>query len=228
MPSERHPSPVVTSLAVVDEADRQKRAPGRPPVRSPDETRQIIIEAAAVEFVMAGFAQASIGRIAQAAGVSTRTLYKLATGKDDLFRLVAEQRIARIVAGFSQIRMKDLSPMQELCELARAYALFVIGPEVSATISILAEQQERFPDLLESFRLNAQRVADAFDLAVDELFSRYFPARHDSALVSQVLRLTFLGQQRQQTLGLASPLNEVEIAAFAEKVIWLLVPAPEP
>lgn len=197
-----------------------RRMPGRPPLREQEETRQIIIEAAAGEFVAMGFAKASIGRIARAAGVSTRTLYKVAAGKDELFRIVVEQRIARTVAGFS--RKRALSPADELSTLARTYAGFVLGPEAQATLRILGEQQERFPDLAASFRRNAARVSDAFDAAAGDLLARRFAVGDDGAGIARMLRLVFLGQQRQQTLGLAPPMDTAEIAAFAGEAVRLI------
>ncbi|RWR17029.1 TetR/AcrR family transcriptional regulator [Sinirhodobacter populi] len=216
------PLPPEVAPPAAEAAGQSRRAPGRPPLREQEETRQIIIEAAAHEFVTAGFAHASMSRIAHAAGVSTRTLYRVATGKDDLFRIVAEQRIARIVADFLRVRGEGLSPAEELVELTTAYAGFVLGPEVSSTTRMVGEQQGRFPDLATSFRQNAQRLANAFDMAVAELFARRFPGRDDAAFIAHLLRLVFLGQQRQQTAGIAPPLTDAEIRIFARQVTgWI-------
>ena len=49
-----------------------KRPRGRPQIRCDDDTRQLIVEAAAKEFQAKGYAATCIGDVAQRAGVSTQ------------------------------------------------------------------------------------------------------------------------------------------------------------
>ena len=70
-----------------------KRPRGRPQVRCDEDTRQLIIEAAAKEFQAKGYAATCIGEVAQRAGVSTRTLYRLIPTKAALFRAVVADSI---------------------------------------------------------------------------------------------------------------------------------------
>src|ERR1700743_2009640 len=55
----------------------ERRCRGRPQLRSDDETRQIIYEAARHEFSANGFSATSTETVARRAGVSTKTLYRL-------------------------------------------------------------------------------------------------------------------------------------------------------
>jgi AcrR family transcriptional regulator len=73
------------------------RGLGRPQVRSDDETRQVIVEAAARTFESQGYAAANIADIAEAAGVSTKTLYRLVPTKAALFESFVADRIDRFV-----------------------------------------------------------------------------------------------------------------------------------
>ena len=56
---------------MVDSTQPPTRGPGRPPVRSEDETRALIIAAAAKAFLETGYVRTGIDTIARDAGVSS-------------------------------------------------------------------------------------------------------------------------------------------------------------
>jgi AcrR family transcriptional regulator len=61
------------------------RSRGRPPLRSDDETREIVFDAARHVFAENGYAAASTEELARRAGISTKTLYRLFPTKAALF-----------------------------------------------------------------------------------------------------------------------------------------------
>jgi len=63
----------------------ERRSRGRPQIRSDDETRHLIVEAASQAFQGQRYAGACMGDVAQAAGISTKTLYRLIPTKAELF-----------------------------------------------------------------------------------------------------------------------------------------------
>jgi AcrR family transcriptional regulator len=65
-------------------AEQVRRTRGRPPIRSDEETRRLLIEAAAEEFQANGYAGTCMAAVAQRAGVSTKTVYRLIPNKADL------------------------------------------------------------------------------------------------------------------------------------------------
>ncbi|WP_152971127.1 TetR/AcrR family transcriptional regulator, partial [Rhizobium ecuadorense] len=71
----------------------ERRPRGRPQLRCDDDTRGLIIKAANTQFHENGYAAASIATIAQEAGVSTKTLYRLFPTKADLFASMISERI---------------------------------------------------------------------------------------------------------------------------------------
>jgi len=73
------------------------RGRGRPQVRSDEETLHLIVEAAAQALQTYGYAATSVADVAQAAGVSTKTLYRLVPTKAALFQSVVADRIDRFV-----------------------------------------------------------------------------------------------------------------------------------
>src|SRR5580704_3358750 len=87
------------SNSQIDEIPCQStaRRPGRPPVRSDEATLQLILDAAMAAFGDDGFAGTGMSAVAQRAGVSTKTLYRLVPTKADLFRQVVAGRTARFV-----------------------------------------------------------------------------------------------------------------------------------
>lgn len=74
-----------------------RRSRGRPQVRADEDTRQLIIEAAAQEFQANGYAATWFADVAGRAGVSTNTLYRLIPTKAELFTGVVTERISRFV-----------------------------------------------------------------------------------------------------------------------------------
>ncbi len=78
-------------------AGARPRRPGRPPIRSDEATLQLILDAAMDAFVADGFAGTGMSAVAQRAGVSTKTLYRLVPTKAELFHKVVAGRTARFV-----------------------------------------------------------------------------------------------------------------------------------
>jgi AcrR family transcriptional regulator len=75
-----------------------KRCRGRPQVRSDDETRHVIYDAARREFADKGYAATSIEAVAREAGVSTKTLYRLIPNKAALFEGTVTDRLERFLS----------------------------------------------------------------------------------------------------------------------------------
>src|SRR5438477_7038628 len=79
-------------------ADEPRRGRGRPQLRSDEETRSLILEAARAEFAHSGYAATSMENLARRAGVSTKTLYRLFPNKPALFEAMVTERIDRFVS----------------------------------------------------------------------------------------------------------------------------------
>ncbi len=82
---------------MVENLKAVRRPRGRPQIRPDEETRRLIIEAARHEFQASGYAQASMASVAQKAGISTKTMYRLVPTKAELFRSVLSDRISRFM-----------------------------------------------------------------------------------------------------------------------------------
>src|SRR5262249_58794594 len=95
---------------MVQIAEQVRRPRGRPPARSDEETHRILIEAAAAEFETKGYAATCMTDVAQRAGVSTKTLYRLVPTKADLLARVLSDRIGEFMLGIDAEGFDALPP----------------------------------------------------------------------------------------------------------------------
>src|SRR6516165_11145685 len=79
------------------------RGRGRPRLRSDDETRTIIFDAARHQFAVSGFAATNMDGVARRAGISTKTLYRLIPNKAALLEAMVTKRLDEFV---STIRLR--------------------------------------------------------------------------------------------------------------------------
>ncbi|MFC3612730.1 TetR/AcrR family transcriptional regulator [Lutimaribacter marinistellae] len=195
-----------------------KRQAGRPPTRSEDETRQLVVRAAIEEFIDHGAMRASMGGIARRAGISTRTLYRFAPSKEELFRVAVEQRIEEVIATAPEPHRPCESPEIELSRILRAYIDLLLSAEALATTRIVISELERFPDLATSFRSGGQRVAQAFDRSILEFCKRRGLDCGDPGHEARILRWTLAGIQRQRLLRVEEQLSESELDALTRQL----------
>ncbi len=130
---------------------------GRPQLRPDAETRDIIYEAARHVFAEKGFSATSMEAIARAAGVSTKTVYRLIENKAVLFEQMVRQRIDRFVNAVNLSACENRN-----FEVALGDALIVCGElvldrEVIAIQRMVLAESDAFPQMAESFYEYAMR-----------------------------------------------------------------------
>src|SRR5271156_2155662 len=113
-----------THAAEVRETARRSR--GRPQVRADGQTRHLIVEAAAQEFQANGYASTCIADVAERAGVSTKTLYRLIPTKAELFTSVVVERIGRFVLEVDQESGDSRDPAAALERILVAYGTLTL------------------------------------------------------------------------------------------------------
>jgi len=138
-------------MTVVENAKEACRGRGRPQVRSDEETLQLIVEAARAEFQASGYAGASMNAVAQGAGVSTKTLYRLVPTKADLFKNVVSQRCGQFLLEIDQKVVGDLDLEQALVRILIAYGRLTLEKETIGIVRLVLGECERFPELGEAF-----------------------------------------------------------------------------
>ena len=131
-----------------------RRDRGRPQLRPDDETRQIIYEAARHEFAANGYAATSTETVARAAGVSTKTLYRLVPNKAALFEGMVSDRLDKFLSDFNLQVPEDTGIEAGLNAALMAYADLGLDPDVVALQRIIMQEIGQFPDLAAAFYNN--------------------------------------------------------------------------
>ena len=136
-----------------DEMVRRPR--GRPQIRPDGETRQLLIEAAAAEFQHYGYAGTGMGNVAQRAGVSTKTLYRLIPTKAELFTTVVSERIGHFMLALDDNALDALDPAEALRRILVAYSNLTLSPETIAINRLVIGECDRFPEIAAAFYKHA-------------------------------------------------------------------------
>src|SRR6201993_1395231 len=143
-------------------ADEPRGGRGRPQLRSDEETRALILEAARHEFSHSGYATTSMESVARRAGVSTKTLYRLVPNKAALFEAMITERTDRFV---SIVNLRGCKA--DDVEVALTEALIICGEllldsEVITIQRVILGDSDKFPEIAETFYHKAiRRTEDA-------------------------------------------------------------------
>ena len=133
------------------QAAEAPRGRGRPPVRSDDETRAIILEAARAEFATSGYSATSMEQVARRASVSTKTLYRLLPNKAALFEAMVTDRIDRF-ASIVKLRPCEGRDIEgALSEALRVCGELILDGEVIALQRMIIADSDRSPEAAETF-----------------------------------------------------------------------------
>src|SRR5467141_4230736 len=133
------------------------RSRGRPQVRSDEETREVIFDAARSEFAHTGYAATSIETVARRAGVSTKTLYRLIPNKAALFEGMVTDRIDRFVSEVN-LRAADHADIEQALAAALiACAELALDEETIALQRMLLQEAGKFSDIAGMFYKNAMQ-----------------------------------------------------------------------
>ncbi|MGY8711190.1 TetR/AcrR family transcriptional regulator [Bradyrhizobium sp. 18BD] len=135
-------------------SDSEARPRGRPPVRSDEETKQIVLEAARHTFAAEGYAATSTEELARGAGISTKTLYRLFPGKAALFEAMCADRLERLLSAVDLQASDDVDIDTGLRAALLACADLALDPEVVALQRMVLQQSATFPELAANFYNN--------------------------------------------------------------------------
>ncbi|WP_449469161.1 TetR/AcrR family transcriptional regulator [Sphingobium chungangianum] len=128
------------------------RRMGRPPNKQAGEIEEAILSAAKELFLSVGYETTSMEAVAQAAGVSKRTLYIRHSTKDALMRAVVEDRV-RTWSDEASRRNSDTPEEfpESLRRHAQTFIHMLASPEVQKFSQLIATTAHRFPEIAETF-----------------------------------------------------------------------------
>lgn len=134
-----------------------RRGRGRPQLRSDEETRALIFAAARREFAASGFAGSNMENVARAAGISTKTLYRLIPNKAALFEGMITDRLD----DFAQILDLQACGSHDIALALRDALLvcagLVLNPDVIALQRMVLAESDKFPELAQTFYTKAMQ-----------------------------------------------------------------------
>jgi AcrR family transcriptional regulator len=133
------------SMIVTTKKTQRRRAGGRPKLTDLEQLEIRILRVAGEKFLDLGFDGTTMDGVAEAAGISKRTLYARHPHKIALFNAVLHDLIDRWLSPIAQVQ-SDHSELQEaLVALARYLTTFALTPQSIAINRLLVSESARRP-----------------------------------------------------------------------------------
>jgi AcrR family transcriptional regulator len=212
-----------THAAEVRQTARRSR--GRPQVRADEDTRQLIVEAAAQEFQTNGYAATCIADVAGRAGVSTKTLYRLIPTKAELFTSVVTERIGRFVLEIDQESGDSRDPAAALERMLVAYATLTLEARTIAFNRLVLGECSNFQEIAAAFYEKAiLRTGEAMENSLRRLCALGLIGLDDPREATGMLRgMMIMEPQRAAMLGQREAPDASIIAARAKRCARLFL-----
>jgi AcrR family transcriptional regulator len=193
--------------------NQERRGRGRPPSRTDEETRRLLAAAATAEFTRHGYAGTNMCTVASAAGVSTRTLYRLVPTKAELFELIVSERIDTFLLAIENEAIGSL-PMDEALErILVEFGKLTLSADVAAINRLMVAESDRFPELAARYH---QRAVSRVGRALADWLERQCELKRltldDPQIAVGMLRgMMIMEPQRALLLRQAEPPTAAEI-----------------
>jgi AcrR family transcriptional regulator len=201
------------------------RGRGRPQTRCDAETLGVIIQAAQQAFLTNGYANTGMAAVAQKAGISTKTLYRLVPNKAELFKTVVSERIGRFMLEIDHRVVGPLDLPAALERILVAYGGLTLDEEVIAINRLVLSEGERFPEIAQSFYEGAiRRTGEGIADWLARQSKRGLIEIDDPIVAAGMLRgMMIMEPQRATMLRQRKAPNAEEIAARAKSCARLFL-----
>ena len=138
------------------ETSTERPGRGRPQLRSDEETRGIIYDAARHEFAANGYAATSTEMVARRAGVSTKTLYRLVPNKAAMFESMVSDRLDQLARSLDvTLSADDGADIETALTTALMFCAEVsLDAEVVALQRFVLQESSQFSELATTFYRN--------------------------------------------------------------------------
>jgi AcrR family transcriptional regulator len=202
-----------------------KRPRGRPPTRTDEETRHLIAEAARHEFMAHGYAGACMDDVANRAGVSKKTLYRLIPAKADLFKTSVNDRIAQFLLAIDEETASSHDIATALERMLSEYGNLTLSRETIAIQKLVIAEADRFPELAASFYVDAilatRAVLEAF--LVRQCARGVIDLEDPGAAAGMLRGMMAMEPQRATMIGRAAVPDAAEIEERARTCVRLFL-----
>lgn len=123
----------------------RKRHGGRPTVAEAKRRHEHLLDVAGAMFMKLGFGGTSIDAVAEAAGMSKRTVYARYADKNELFSAVLRRLIDRWLAPISHFQARKEALEPTLVEIGRHLLASALAPSAVSVHRIIVAEAERQP-----------------------------------------------------------------------------------
>ena len=205
------------------DAPTPNRRTGRPPNQKAGQIDEAILTAARDLFLSAGYEATSMEAVAQAAGVSKRTLYTRHSTKEALMKAVVEDRVRR---WSNEASANNVDLPQEFPERLKRHvqiAMASLGnPEIQQFDRLILATASRFPEIAETF----YRIGYSYELQflTDEIIEGTkndpVPAANPQRVARQLLSMIQGWRRTEETIRV---LSREEAASFAADAVDALL-----
>jgi AcrR family transcriptional regulator len=192
-----------------------KRPRGRPQQRGDAETRALIVGAATGIFLAQGFGATSMEAVAQAAGVSKKTIYRFVATKEKLLEAVIDTRSAALRSPIGHDAGPDpVAAEQALHQFLQELARLVLSEETVALNRLVYAEALRFPAMAQAFyQAGPMRNAEALAAWLETQRRHGVLQLDDSMSAARMLVSMAIAEPlRAATLGIAPlpPRDEID------------------
>ena len=184
-----------------------------------------MIEAARHEFQANGYAGTCMNDVAQRAGVSTKTMYRLVPTKADLFNSVVSDRIGRFMPEIDADALDALPLAEALERMLVAYGTLTLSEDTIAINRLVISECDRFPEVAATFYEAAvRRTSKAMAGWLRRQCERGLIHLEDSDAAAGMLRgMMIMEPQRAVMLRQRGVPDRDEIAARAKRCARLFL-----
>lgn len=195
-----------------------KRCRGRPQVRPDEETLHLLVEAAAVEFQANSFAATTMGNVAQRAGISTKTMYRLIPCKADLFKKVISDRIGRFMLQVDPVELDKYDLEEAVEHILISFGTLTLNKETIALLRLVIGESDRMPELAAAYHeIAVVQTTNAMVGWLERQRERGLLKVDDLATAALSLKgMMILDLQRAALLGMIEMPTREEIQARAK------------
>jgi AcrR family transcriptional regulator len=197
---------------------RPRCRPGPSPM--PEAARRgALMEAATAVFTRDGYAAASMDKVAQEAGMSKRTLYRLFASKAALFEAAIQESL--VPARLDLETGPEMELRAGLAAMLEAAGRHLLALRPTGIFRLVIAEQGRSPELAESFhRVLVRRGSTALQRLIAVEMERGRLRRGDADAVGRMLYgMAFGSTQIRLLLGLRDVPPPEEIAALAREAV---------
>jgi AcrR family transcriptional regulator len=138
---------------------RAGRSGGRPTAAEARRRQQYLLEVAGAMFMKNGFDGTSIDAVADAAGMSKRTLYARYGDKGALFRAVLSDLIARWLVPIARFQANTIALEPMLMEIGKYLVTSALAPQAVSVHRIIVGEAERRPEFAQLAHAEGRQAA---------------------------------------------------------------------